>query len=330
MKKGHSVTIIGRHIPGDLDIEYTSPFAGAVWQSSPYKTDKRSQDIDAVGYHKFMELARTTPSAGVFIIPYQQFVRPSELNESGEVKTPWFANVVENFRMLDKSEVPDTGEFSGGYEYSGVTISTTLYLNWLLQQCFQMGVQLKRRSIKHINEGYDLHQSGQKADLIINCTGILAHSLGGVEDKGVYPIRGQVLWVRNTGSKQCATTIIPGYANETFYLFPRKEGGSVIGGCSISNDWSSTPDPQLTKRIIARALKYAPEIVDEKLGNPPTIEVFRENVGHRPARKGGVRVEREGKIIHNYGIGPAGYQAGWGHTAEVIKLVDAALKESKL
>ena len=83
--------------------------------------------------------------------------------------------------------------------------------------------------------------------------------------------------------------------------------------------------------MIERAKKYLPELVDPKLGNDPEIDVFRHNVGLRPARKNGPRIEREGSIIHNYGISGAGYQASYGLAGQVIRLVDEYLKrEAKL
>ncbi|CDR37171.1 CYFA0S01e08064g1_1 [Cyberlindnera fabianii] len=329
LRKGHKVTILGRHIPGDIDIEYTSPFAGANWSSFAKDDETWIQEVDTVGYHIFMDFARSEPNTGIHIVPHHEYLRATDLGPDGKPKLPWFKDLMENFRILEKSELPEGDEFVTGFTYDTVTITTTIYLNWLLQQIYSLGGILKRKDIKHINEAFGLHDSGERADLVINCSALGARFLGGVEDKKVFPIRGQILQVRNTATKQVSVHL-PDYAGESFYMFPRKEGGAIIGGTFLLNDWSSQPDPGLTKRIIERAKKYVPEMLDPKLGNPSDIEVFRENVGHRPARKGGVRVEREGKIIHNYGIGGAGYQASWGLAEKVLKLVDSALTESKL
>lgn len=58
--------------------------------------------------------------------------------------------------------------------------------------------------------------------------------------------------------------------------------------------------------------------------------VVREVVGFRPARKGGMRLER-GKnievnqtsipVVHNYGHSGAGWQSSWGCAEMVVKLV---------
>ena len=48
--------------------------------------------------------------------------------------------------------------------------------------------------------------------------------------------------------------------------------------------------------------------------------VIRDSVGLRPYRRA-VRVEREGRIVHNYGHGGAGYTLAWGCAEEVAALV---------
>ena len=326
--EGHSVTIIGRHIPGDLDIRYTSPYAGANWHSFASADDKVTQDIDIVGYNKFLELA-SEPGAGVHIVPSVNFVRKDGLRE-GKVKIPWFASRVQNFHLLSKDEYPQIEDFVGGWGMDSVTISTTIYLNYLLQKFLNKGGVLKRVEVKHVNEAFNHHQSGERADLVINCTGLSARFLGGVEDEKCFPIRGQVLWARNNATRQVSVKIKGNYEGESLYMFPRKEGGCIIGGTFLKNQWGSKPDPELTKRMVARAEKYIPELIDPKLGNPSHIEVFGENVGLRPAREGGVRVEREGNIIHNYGVGPAGYQSSFGIAEKVVQLSKEFFRASKL
>lgn len=320
---------MGRHIPGDLDIKYTSPWAGANWSSFAALDNKFTQDLDKPGYKKFMELARTDPSAGIHIVPHHQYYTKADLAKGRKVTYPWYVDFVEGFRDLEKQELPNTGDVISGWTFDTVTISTTIYLHYLLHKIFKLGGTLKRKEVKDINEAYALHHSGSKADLVINCTGLLAKYLKGVEDNDVFPIRGQILWARNNATKQIVVSV-DGYANEVIYVFPRKEGGCIIGGTMISNDWSAIPDPELSNRMIARAKKYLPELVDPKLGNEHEIDVYRHNVGLRPARKNGVRIEREGRVIHNYGIAGAGYQASYGLAQHVVRLVEEFLNKAKL
>lgn len=55
----------------------------------------------------------------------------------------------------------------------------------------------KRDVFTHIREAANIHHSGRKAELIINCTGLSARRLGGVEDQSMVPVRGQTVLVRN-------------------------------------------------------------------------------------------------------------------------------------
>ncbi|CCH45986.1 D-amino acid dehydrogenase small subunit [Wickerhamomyces ciferrii] len=337
LEQGYDVSIVGRNIPGDLDIHYTSPFAGANWSSFASKSETFLQDLDKPGYLEFIRLSeQESNSAGVIKIPHHKYFTRGDLKKNGgEVTYPWYKNFVQGFRDLEKEELPkvqsnDTDdEIVAGQEYLSVTISTTLYLNYLLQRIFRLGGTLQRKHVSHINDSYNLHHTGLPAQLVINCTGLLSRLLPGVEDPQVFPIRGQILWVRNSASKQISVPI-KGFVNESLYIFPRKEGGSIIGGTFQPNDWNSQPDSGLTKRMVSRAKKYLPELVDPSIGNPEEIDIIRENVGLRPARNGGPRIERVGSIIHNYGIAGAGYQASYGLAEIVVKLANEYSNKSKL
>jgi D-amino-acid oxidase len=48
--------------------------------------------------------------------------------------------------------------------------------------------------------------------------------------------------------------------------------------------------------------------------------VLRDQTGLRPVRPT-VRVEREGRVVHNYGHGGAGYTLSWGCAQEVVRLL---------
>lgn len=54
-----------------------------------------------------------------------------------------------------------------------------------------------RGEFAHICQAADAHHSGSGADLVVNCTGLSARTLGGVEDADMVPIRGQTVLVRN-------------------------------------------------------------------------------------------------------------------------------------
>jgi D-amino-acid oxidase len=99
------------------------------------------------------------------------------------------------FRVLSPSELPEG--IDSGTEFTSVCINTALYLPYLLGQCRKYGVIVQRGILKHVSEAGKLHHSGRDADVVINCTGLMASVLGGVEDKSVVPARGQTVLVRN-------------------------------------------------------------------------------------------------------------------------------------
>lgn len=68
----------------------------------------------------------------------------------------------------------------------------------------------------------------------------------------------------------------------------------------------------------------------------PNTEILGAFAGLRPSRKGGARVakenilingsERQCTIIHNYGAGGTGYQAGYGMAVDAVDIAVDVLK----
>ena len=164
--------------------------------------------------------------------------------------------------------------------------------------------------------------------------------LGGVEDAGMYPIRGQTVLINAPWIKFGKTR--SNLADDWTYVIPRRSGEVswirleirlelnahfsnsqvILGGTKLDNEWHPTPLPQITQEIIARCLELCPELVppnNRKEGKPPSIDditpiIIEEGCGLRPGRKGGLRIEsdilklegtglksREVPIVYNYG-----------------------------
>lgn len=94
-----------------------------------------------------------------------------------------------------------------------------------------------------------------------------------------------------------------------------------------------------TESIVDRTLALSSELRE---GNSEVLAAF---AGLRPSRSGGARVERQelsiaGKtqiIVHNYGAGGTGYQAGYGMAldavdtvSDVLRTVEQSQKQAKL
>lgn len=103
-------------------------------------------------------------------------------------------------------------------------INTALYLPWIAGQCLKHGATLKRAVVKHIADAADLHASGSTADVVVNCTGLMASRLGGVEDHTVFPARGQIILVRNDPGKMMSISGSEDGEDETTYIMQRAAG----------------------------------------------------------------------------------------------------------
>jgi D-amino-acid oxidase len=327
LKKTHpdyEITIVGHHLPGDLSIEYTSPFAGANWHSFAERDDLRLQDIDTSGYKKFMELSKSDPRLGIWQVPNYNYFISQPIDET----KPWFHNMVEDYAELNGKELP--AGIKSGFVFNGVIITVPIYLQYLLSLNLEAGNTIKRiPKIAHIDQARSLCENGKIADYVINCSGILAGELQGVNDSSRnYPVRGQVLLVRNHSKASIGVEGFPNLDDELLYIMPRKEGGSIIGGCFQHNSTDPNVDDALTKRIIERAIKYAPELIDPNYKNNPTsIDIVRVNVGLRPFREGGPRIEIDSKkpwLIHGYGAGGGGYQGSYGFSERIIRLLETS------
>ncbi|KAK5117352.1 hypothetical protein LTR62_005969 [Meristemomyces frigidus] len=344
----HSITIVAKHMPGDYDIEYASPWAGAnylpIHPPSPGLMEKDrvakpgtpSQSYERDTWPELARLAQDLPEAGVH---FQDTVIYRRAKDKGTAVGDWFAelinedawfkDVVPDFRILSKAKDKLPEGVDGGTAFTSVCINTALYLPWLASQCLKHGVVIHRGIVSHIAEATHLHHSGKRAELVVNCTGISSLHLGGVEDKAIYPARGQIVVVRNDPHIMASTSGTDDGPDEATYIMHRAAGGGcVLGGCLQKDNWESQPDPNLAIRIMKRAIELCPKLVPEGKGIE-ALSIIRHGVGLRPMRTGGMRVERDTidgvQVVHNYGHGGYGYQTSYGCAAAAKKLVDETL-----
>ncbi|CAN9205486.1 unnamed protein product [Alternaria alternata] len=346
------ITVVAKHFPGDRSIEYTSPWAGANW-SSMANDNGPLEKYDEVTFRRFGELidgkevfgCQTLKAGetkgidgvngggneaglgrmgmwGVFDAPIEETGLLTK--ETGKV---WYDQLVGGLRNLGESELPKGATFGLDYP-STFRINTQVYLQWLQVQALNKGITLVRRHYPSVSDVLADHPS---TTLLINCTGIGSLNLSDIKDTNLYPTRGQTLLVAEP--KKPITRM---YEMErvkyfrspkridptTTYVFPRPLGGGVIlGGSRQENDWSAEWDEELGQDIMKRCCELCPE-----LGKPEDLQIIAKNVGLRPSRKGGPRIETEmGKwkvpVVHCYGHSGAGYQSSWGTAERVLELV---------
>ncbi|KAF2188294.1 FAD dependent oxidoreductase [Zopfia rhizophila CBS 207.26] len=338
--KNLKITIVSKHMPGDYDIEYASPWAGANYFPVG-KPGTILQKFERATWPELDRICSEVPEAGIH---YQETVIYGRKKDADSAtgqwfkelikEDAWFKDVVPNFRVLPKSSLPP--DCHTGTSFTSVCINTAIYLPWLLGQCVKNGVVVKRGIVSHVAEAASLHHSGRAADLVINCTGLGAGKLGGVMDPTVYPARGQIVLVRNEPGIMATVSGTDDGDDEATYVMQRAVGGgTILGGCLQHHSWESQPDPNLAQRIMQRSITLCPSLAP-KASQVSELSIIRHGVGLRPMRKDGPRVEKDkvsmtdGKgvhAVHCYGHGGYGYQASWGSAWEVERLVGEVLGE---
>lgn len=231
------------------------------------------------------------------------------------------------FREIPKSQLAPG--IDSATSFTSVCINTAIYLPWLVSQCLKNGVIFKRAIFNHVSDAssVSVHPAG-KVDLIVNCTGLNASKLGGVEDKTVVPARGQIVIVRNDAGKMLDVSGTDDGDDEACYIMTRAAGGgTILGGSYQKGNWESQFDPSLAVRIMKRAVDLHPGLTGGK--GIEHLDIIRHGVGLRPVREGGTRIEKEKIrgtwVVHNYGAGGAGYQSSYGCAGAAVKLIDEAL-----
>ncbi|KAJ2955166.1 hypothetical protein NQZ79_g8795 [Umbelopsis isabellina] len=350
-RKGYRVTIVAKYVPGDMNIEYTSPYSVQaltgeqclpmiIWIFKASITSIKTTIVnwlsetfhvenDATAYRIFWNIAERLPSSetGVMIIPALDCF--GERND--EIANPWWKSVVKDFRFAESHELYP-GTVIGHY-YKTVAINTPQYMTWLLKLFTEGGGQLKKEALSHV---HDALRHCPDAQAIINCTGLQARYLGGVKDLKVFPTRGQVVYAFFGSAKlefmwKYLIDITPAVGDETTYVIPRSNGHVVLGGTRQANNFLSSDgaiDQQTADSILERNLRVLPELSHGK--GKDGLEIVRHSVGLRPTREGGPRVENEFTytlenkrilITHCYGHGGFGVQSSWGAAKKAVDLV---------
>ncbi|PKC73443.1 hypothetical protein RhiirA1_451149 [Rhizophagus irregularis] len=178
---------------------------------------------------------------------------------SGEYTSPWYV-----FRNLNKEELPTGIECGVTYKTDNLTltINPSAYLNYLLNTFISLGGTTQHVSLSHLNECIE-----SDTDVVINCSGIHAGTLGCVEDPEVYPARGQTVivqlpqeYVNWAFFRHCAGSSNTWSDNMT-YVIPRENGVVVLGGTFNEHNYSTDVDDNIAEAIIQRCLATRPDLL---------------------------------------------------------------------
>ncbi|KAH7039796.1 uncharacterized protein B0I36DRAFT_280107 [Microdochium trichocladiopsis] len=345
--KDYSITVVAKHMPGDLDAMYASPIAGANYLPM---SDRENSQYEARTLPELQRLASHVPEAGIHHQRARLYRREADMPTLRQgsngfngmfLENPWYQEVVNNFVELEVTPEMTAAGIAGGCEFDSVCINTPVYLSWLVGKCRANGVVFKRGSVKSLADARRWWSSSEKAfaeakekgeegpaDIVLNMTGLGALKLGGVMDQAMVPMRGQVVVVRNVAPVMFGTSGTDDDDEELTYGMTRAVGGgTVLGGTYQRGNWDSQPDAATALRIMQRSIDTVPELLNGTGKKDITgLEIIRHAVGFRPYREGGVRIEKEKMpdgswVVHNYGHSGWGYQGSYGCAEKVVALV---------
>ena len=291
LERGAAVTIISEKLPPQT----TSNVAPAFWypfKAYPLGRVQRWSRISLHEFYRLMAVSETGVSATTLVELYPT-----------PVSAPWWAGLVRSCRPIPGQELPPG--YQAGFQAEVPLIETPFYMPYLLTRFRQLGGQVEQQ---HISRLSDLIKPGR---LIVNCTGLSAREIVG--DEAVYPIRGQIVRVRQPNLGQRIVNALSGDA--LTYIVPRSQD-CILGGTAQEHDWNLDVKPDTAAAIVQRAQMLEPVLAQ--------AEVLEHVVGLRPGRKE-VRLELEqvaadSAVIHNYGHGGAGFTLSWGCAQEVAEL----------
>jgi D-amino-acid oxidase len=282
--------------------ETTSAVAGAVW--GPVFTEPVAKTLawTEVSLRAFRELA-TDPASGVQMFPAMAV---GDLPGPVTAELPPQVALIPDLRPAEPAELPEG--YQGGFRSTMPMIDMPQYLDYLTTRLAAAGCEIEIHPVRSLAEAADA------APIVVNCAGLGAAELTG--DDTLRPRFGQHVVLTNPGLRQLFLDLRDGDEWTCYFPHPRRV---VCGGISIADRWDTTPDPEVTDRILRRCRRIEP-----RLGEAEVIETI---TGLRPDRPW-VRVELEplgrARCVHNYGHSGNGVTLSWGCAREVARLVGAA------
>lgn len=330
------ITIISKDFPetGLFNPYYTSSKAGAHFRPFPSKSDVEFRDskYTHATYEQFKKLAIEHPESSVKIMTGIDYLEYD--NELYSSLSKGYTEVVENFEVISKSNLPTGVKF--GASYKTFSVNPHVYMQFMLDSLkMRQKITLIRKEVYSLKQVSTLYEGS----LIINCTGN-GLLFDGSHDPACFSIRGQTLLVRPP------LEYLPEFENKTItiqmangewcFFIPRPlNGGIILGGTKNEHCYQDIPVEEETTRLIENARSRFSHLFDQKTG---ALDILRINVGFRPARRGGVRLEKElvktekgsVTIVHCYGFGGSGVEMSWGAAEKVSELVFSNKGASKL
>jgi D-amino-acid oxidase len=240
----------------------------------------------------------------------------------------------------DRMDVVDVAEFdgelparpgeavNGGYVCKEYFVEMPEYVPLLYAAYEELGGTTEHRTVTA--DGVDT----LAGSVVFNCSGYGSRALFG--DESMKAVKGHILRVPYEGDEPLpfSYTYTPSDYEHYTYMYPRKEtilfGGSYLMGDIVDGEWrGESPEAPMTidgVTIPERLFTVTRDI----MSNCVSIEEADVDAkyGFRPYRTDGLRIERDGDVIHNYGHGGSGVSMSWwsalqavGHVEDVSEAV---------
>ncbi len=275
----------------------TSAVAGAVW-APPRPVSAKTLGWSEHSLHVFRALA-DDPDTGVRMAPA---LTVGDANATEAMSAA--AGLIPDLRPADPADLPDG--FEVGLRATVPMIDMPHYLDYLTHRLNAAGCDIESRSVRSLEEAADT------APIVVNCGGLGAGVLTG--DDTVRPLFGQHVVLTNPGLRQLFVELHDQPEWVCYFPHPRRV---VCGGISIPDRWDTTPDPDVSERILQRCRRIEPRLAG--------AEVIETITALRPGRPS-VRVEAQplgrARCVHNYGHGSNGVTLSWGCARDVVRLVE--------
>ncbi|KAG6815802.1 hypothetical protein H0H87_011200 [Tephrocybe sp. NHM501043] len=216
----YNVSILAEVLPTDeKTTRYTSHWAGAHHVLNVTE-DARQQKMDLATFAVMWELS--TPGTETA----QYFRRLVQTEYYSDLKLLAPLDRMPGYKVHETEGLPFGAAV--GVTFETVTIDTPRYLPYLAERFISAGGVLVRASVQHIDQviegGADVFAGAPNPtppDAVVVCTGLGTRFLGGIEDKNMYPIRGQTVLLRAPWIDFGRTIGDPDYWT---YTIPRKSG----------------------------------------------------------------------------------------------------------
>ncbi|KAH7323685.1 putative FAD dependent oxidoreductase [Rhexocercosporidium sp. MPI-PUGE-AT-0058] len=290
----YDVTIVARDQPGDMGLDWASPWAGAVFHPQRH-ADKSQQQMQKDCFKFYWSIVNQDPCNGVRLYPMTEY-----FDDETKEADLWYRSLMPDYQL--------------GTTYTTLAINPLVFLPWLKGVLIAKGVKFIRAEVKSIEEARSITES----KIIVNASGVGARVLA--VDEAVTPVRGQTMFVK-TGFSQLV--ILEG--SEYTYVIPRAGSGGVIMGGIKSDRLDAEVDVSLKSDILRRVNRLtngAFEGID--------LDSVTDVLGFRPGRNGGLRVERDDDVIHAYGVEGAGYIYSFGVAEKVGQLIEVKQLKANL